>query len=100
MDEPFGALDIYTRLQMQLLLSKIWQTLQATIIFVTHDIGEAVFLGDDIYLMSTSPAKIVKSFHVDLPLERNIDTKRSTKFIELVSEIEDSLFGLIGRNLF
>jgi NitT/TauT family transport system ATP-binding protein len=100
MDEPFGALDIHTRLQMQLLLSRIWQTLEATIVFVTHDIGEAVFLGDDIYLMSANPGKIVKSFHVDLPLERNIDTKRSKKFIDLVNEIEDSLFDLIGRHLF
>jgi len=100
MDEPFGALDIYTRLQMQLLLARIWESLNATIVFVTHDINEAVFLGDDIYVMSASPARIAKSFHVDLPLVRNIDTKRSRRFIELVSEIEDALFELIGKHLF
>ncbi len=95
MDEPFGALDIHTRLQMQLLLSKIWENLLMTIVFVTHDISEAVFLGDDIYLMSANPARIVKAFHVDLPIKRDIDVKRSRRYIEIVEEIEDALYDLI-----
>jgi len=95
MDEPFGALDIHTRLQMQLLLSRIWENLLMTIVFVTHDISEAVFLGDDIYLMSACPSKIVRSFHVDLPIPRNIDIKRSRRYIEIVEEIEDILYDLI-----
>jgi len=98
MDEPFGALDVHTRLQMQLLLSRIWENLLMTIVFVTHDISEAVFLGDDIYLMSACPAKIVKSFHVDLPIPRNIDIKRSRRYIETVEEIEDVLYDLIELN--
>ena len=59
MDEPFGALDINTRLQMQDLLSTIWNKFHPTILFVTHDISEAVYLGDDIYFMKSPPSKIV-----------------------------------------
>jgi NitT/TauT family transport system ATP-binding protein len=100
MDEPFGALDINTRLQMQLLLADIWAAggTDETIIFVTHDISEAVFLGDDIYVMSANPAMIVKHFPVDLPLERNMDTKRTKKFTDLVIEIEDTMFKLIEES--
>ena len=75
MDEPFGALDTNTRTRMQLMLAKIWLQYQSTIIFVTHDISEAVFLADDIYIMGGSPAKIIEIIHVDLPLERPIDIK-------------------------
>ena len=53
MDEPFGALDIKTRLSMQDLLTNIWHQFQSTIVFVTHDISEAVYLADDIYIMKT-----------------------------------------------
>lgn len=100
MDEPFGALDVHTRLQMQLLLSRIWQDLSMTIVFVTHDISEAVFLGDYIFLMSACPAKIERGFHVDLPFPRNIEVKRSRDFVELVEEIEDALYDLMGKHLF
>ena len=68
MDEPFGALDTNTRSQMQHLLADIWLEYRPTVIFVTHDISEAVFLGDDIYIMSASPAYIVKHYHIGLPL--------------------------------
>lgn len=98
MDEPFGALDTYTRFQMQLLLAKIWETLQATIIFVTHDIAEAVFLGDEIYLMSSNPGQIVKGFHVDLPAQRTRETKQSPRFLELVAQIDDAITNLPSNN--
>jgi NitT/TauT family transport system ATP-binding protein len=94
MDEPFGALDINTRLQMQDLLLKIWHKFQPTIIFVTHDISEAVYLGDDIYIMKSPPSQIVEHIHVDLPFERDIETKRSQKFIDLVREVEDKMIGV------
>lgn len=97
MDEPFGALDVNTRLQMQLMLSKIWETTQCTIVFVTHDISEAVFLGDIIHLMSANPGRIVRSFKVDLPLVRTKETRRTPEFISLVNEVEDALFDLIQR---
>ncbi len=91
MDEPFGALDINTRLQMQDLLLKLWHKFQTTIIFITHDISEAVYLGDDIYIMKSPPSQFVEHIHVDLPFERDIETKRSQKFIDLVREVEDKM---------
>lgn len=97
MDEPFGALDVNTRYQMQLLLAKIWETTQCTIVFVTHDIAEAVFLGDYIHLMSANPGQIVRSFKVDLPVIRTKETRRSPEFIRMVQEVEDALFELIPK---
>jgi NitT/TauT family transport system ATP-binding protein len=95
MDEPFGALDLNTRLQMQLLLAEIWKNLQSTVVFVTHDIQEAVFLGDDIYLMSANPGKIVKHWVTGLPLTHDRTIRHEKKFTDLVSEIEDTMFALI-----
>ena len=91
MDEPFGALDINTRLQMQDLLTSIWRKFHPTIIFVTHDIPEAVYLADDIYIMKSAPSRFVEHIDIDLPLERNRHTKRDPRFIELVHEVEDRM---------
>ncbi|MFA5070634.1 MAG: ABC transporter ATP-binding protein [Patescibacteria group bacterium] len=94
MDEPFGALDINTRHQMQLLLCDIWEKLQSTIIFVTHDINEAVFLADDIYVMTKNPGYICKHWIIDLPKHRDRSTKRDPRFIELANEIDDYMQNL------
>jgi NitT/TauT family transport system ATP-binding protein len=94
MDEPFGALDINTRLQMQDLLSKIWNKFHPTIMFVTHDISEAVYLGDDIYFMKSPPSKIVDHLPVPLPFDRHREMKREQKFIDLVREVEDKMVQL------
>ena len=94
MDEPFGALDINTRLQMQDLLLELWHKFHPTIVFVTHDISEAVYLGDDIYIMKAAPSKIVRHIHVDLPFERDRSTKRGDKFESLVHEVEDAMIGV------
>lgn len=91
MDEPFGALDIKTRFQMQEMLEDIWHKFNSTIIFVTHDISEAVFLADDIYIMKAAPSLIADHISVDLPLQRNRDTKRDPKFLDLVQEVEDRM---------
>jgi len=91
MDEPFGALDINTRLQMQTLLADLWLKFHPTVIFITHDIAEAVFLGDDIYIMKSPPSKIVEHIHVDLPFHRTYETKRDPRFIQLVQEVEDRM---------
>lgn len=91
MDEPFGALDIRTRLQVQDLLANIWNKFQSTIIFVTHDISEAVYLGDDIYIMKSAPSQIVRHIKVDLPLERDRMIKRDPKYIGLVHQVEDAM---------
>ncbi len=91
MDEPFGALDINTRFQMQILLAELWLKFHPTVIFITHDISEAVFLGDDIYIMKSPPSKIVEHIHVDLPFHRTYETKRDPRFIQLVQEVEDRM---------
>lgn len=91
MDEPFGALDIRTRLQMQELLTDIWHRFHSTVIFVTHDIREAVFLGDDIYILKSQPSRFVEHIHVDLPLQRDNNIKRDPRYEELVREVEDAM---------
>lgn len=91
MDEPFGALDIKTRLQMQDMLADIWQEIHPTVVFVTHDISEAVYLGDEIFILKSAPSHFVERIHVDLPFERNRALKRSPRFTELVHEVEDKM---------
>jgi NitT/TauT family transport system ATP-binding protein len=94
MDEPFGALDINTRLQMQDLLAELWLDFHPTVIFVTHDISEAVYLGDDIYIMKSPPSRFVEHIEVDLPFHRTRETKRTPRFIELVHEAEDRMIAV------
>ena len=91
MDEPFGALDVKTRLQMQDLLAGIWNKFHPTVVFVTHDISEAVYLGDDIYIMKSAPSRFVEHIKVDLPLKRTRETKRDPRFVDLVREVEDRM---------
>ncbi len=96
LDEPFGALDIRTRLQMQELLCKLWVELSktdeaTTIILVTHDISEAVYLGDEIHIMGKAPSKIIDKIQVKLPLVRNREMKKLPYFKELVSQIEEKM---------
>ncbi|MEM7575211.1 MAG: ABC transporter ATP-binding protein [Bacteroidota bacterium] len=94
MDEPFGALDINTRLQMQDLLTEVWHQIHPTIVFVTHDIPEAVYLADDIYMMKPAPSRFTEHVHVDLPLQRDRSTKRTDRYIELVREVEDKMIAI------
>lgn len=91
MDEPFGALDGITRYEMQMLLGELWQSLQSTILFVTHDIQEAVFLGDDIYILDPRIGKISQHIHVDLPLGRDMSSKRDPRFMRHVIEVEEAM---------
>ncbi|MEM6321700.1 MAG: ABC transporter ATP-binding protein, partial [Bacteroidota bacterium] len=91
MDEPFGALDVGTRIQMQDLLLGLWHQFHPTIVFVTHDIAEAVYLADDIYIMKKAPSRFVEHIHIDLPFERTRATKREARFEELVHLVEDKM---------
>lgn len=96
MDEPFGALDIKTRIQMQELLVTLWQRFHSTILFVTHDINEAVYLADDIYIMKSPPSLIIEHIDIDLPLRRDHTTKREPHFTELVHHVEDTMIRIAG----
>jgi NitT/TauT family transport system ATP-binding protein len=91
MDEPFGALDGITRYEMQMLLANLWRTLQSTIIFITHDFQEAIFLGDDIYVLDPRIGKIGAHIQVNMPSERNLLMKRDPKFASLVLDLEEAL---------
>ncbi len=87
MDEPFGALDAQTRLTMQELLLSVWQQLKPTIVFVTHDIDEALFLADTIYVMSARPGRIQARMTVPLSRPRTIEDTTSEGFNAMKREI-------------
>ncbi|RLD63943.1 MAG: ABC transporter ATP-binding protein [Bacteroidetes bacterium] len=91
MDEPFGALDTNTRLKMQDFLISVWEKVHPTIVLVTHDISEAVYLGDDVYIMSTAPSSIIEHVRIDLPFDRDKEIKRDKRFTELVFYLEDRM---------
>ncbi|MFW5689447.1 MAG: ABC transporter ATP-binding protein, partial [Spirochaetota bacterium] len=73
MDEPFGSLDAVTRRTLQQELLHIWQTTKTSVLFVTHDVEEAVFLADRIVLLAGSPARVVEEYRVDSERPRHVD---------------------------
>lgn len=83
MDEPFGALDSQTRHVMQENLLKIWEEFRITVVFVTHDIDEAIFLGDRVLVMSASPGRIIADLTISLPRPRDPDIAVDDSFIRL-----------------
>lgn len=94
MDEPFGALDIVTRRQMQVFLRKIFQDnngLDPTVLLVTHEIRESIFLSSDIYILDANPANVRCHIEIDLPTERKVSLKRDPKFLEYVNYVEDMM---------
>jgi NitT/TauT family transport system ATP-binding protein len=93
MDEPFGALDPQTKANMQLLMRQIWQKERTTVVFITHDIEEAVFLSTRVLVMSASPGKIIADVPVYLPYDRDLDLKDTKEFIQLRKEINQLLHG-------
>lgn len=94
MDEPFGALDVGTRVEMQDMLLKINLELQPTILFVTHDIGEAVYVANRIYIFSSSPGTIVDVIDLDLPIDRDRSIKYSARFRKYESMILERIHAL------
>lgn len=93
MDEPFGALDAFTRDEMNLLLLQLWSETKKTIAFVTHSIMEALFLSDRILIMTPRPGRLAKEFVVELPRPRTLDMQTSPYFIESVKEIKQIIHG-------
>jgi NitT/TauT family transport system ATP-binding protein len=87
MDEPFSALDAISREKMNSELLRIWSSEKKTVLFVTHNIGEAVFLSDRVYVLSPRPATIVEVVSIDLPRPRKHSIKDSLEYIHYVSEI-------------
>jgi NitT/TauT family transport system ATP-binding protein len=89
MDEPFGALDPQTRMNMQDLLIRLWRDVEATVFFVTHSIEEAVFLGDRVYIMGTGPGRIMKELEVEPADRPALEMARVPRFQETVYYIRD-----------
>lgn len=87
MDEPFGALDSQTRLQMQQLLLQVWEKSRKTVVFVTHDIDEAIMLGDRVFVMGSKPGRIQKILDVNIPHPRTLDMAMEPEFLTLKKEI-------------
>ncbi len=92
MDEPFGALDAQTRVVMQELLAKIRRETNTTILFITHDIDEAVLLGDRVYVMSRRPGSVRDVLRVELPGERSHNSLVLPEFLEIKKKIMDMLW--------
>ena len=91
MDEPFGALDEFTRERMNLELLDIWAATHKTVIFVTHSISEAVFLSNRVVVMTPRPGKIAAVVDIDLPYPRTFDTRESEQFFDLVTQVRETL---------
>lgn len=89
MDEPFGALDPQTRLAMQDLLVELWRKVEATVFFVTHSIEEAVYLGDRVYVLSSSPGTMAREIEVEAPNRPAAEMQRESAFQETVYQIRD-----------
>jgi NitT/TauT family transport system ATP-binding protein len=91
MDEPFGALDEFTRERMNMELLRIWERTGITVIFVTHSIPEAVFLSSRVVVMSPRPGRITKMIDIDLPYPRAFETREQPRFFELVTDVREHL---------
>ena len=99
MDEPFASLDAQTREFMQSELLGIWSKSSKTVLFVTHQIDEAVYLSDRVLVMSARPGRLIADITVDIPRPRDLRIKREPKFVELVSQVWDLLHGPAGGSL-
>ncbi len=91
MDEPFGALDAFTRDEMNLLIQKIWMETGKTIVFVTHNVTEAIFLADRVVVLTPRPGRLAHIFPIDLPRPRSIEQTFTPAFIKTVLEIKGTI---------
>ena len=95
MDEPFAALDAQTRELMQAELLRIWSTSSKTVLFITHQIDEAIFLSDRVIVMSARPGRIIADILIELPRPRELNIKRTSGFVAY----EEQIWNLISTQL-
>ena len=91
MDEPFGALDEFTRDRMNMELLRIWQQTGTTILFVTHSIAEAAFLSNRVVIMSARPGRIKSVIDIELPYPRQFETREEPAYYDYVTQIRETL---------
>ncbi len=91
LDEPLGALDALTRLSMQMWLLDLWQTFDASVLFITHDVREAILLSDRIYVLSARPARVLRVVEVDLPRPRKQEHLAWEQSVRLEQELVEQL---------
>jgi len=87
LDEPFGALDALTRLSLQMWLLELWQTFHSSVLFITHDVREAILLSDRIYVLSSRPARVLRVVEVDLPRPRQSEYLALEQAVRLEQEL-------------
>ena len=91
MDEPFGALDAQTRLLMQELLTRIWEAHKLTVLFITHDVDEAVYISDRVIVMTNQPGRVKEEVAITLPRPRTIEVQETPEFLALRHRILTSI---------
>jgi ABC-type nitrate/sulfonate/bicarbonate transport system ATPase subunit len=100
MDEPFGALDAQTRGMMQELLLKIWEEHKVTVLFVTHDVDEAIFLADRVVVLASRPGRVKKEIQIDLPRPRSFEIVTDPEFAaykrEILADIREETLKLMA----
>lgn len=89
LDEPFSALDAQTRLLMQEWLLEVWESLRKTVFYITHDVEEALFLSDRVYVMSARPGRLIEDVRVELPRPRAYEVRADARFTELKVRLMD-----------
>ncbi|MGH3859010.1 ABC transporter ATP-binding protein [Actinokineospora sp.] len=89
LDEPFGALDVQTKEDMQVLVRQVWRDTGTTVLMVTHDVEEAVFLGGRVVVLACDPGRVAADIAVALPEDRDLAIKRDPDFLALRASIED-----------
>jgi NitT/TauT family transport system ATP-binding protein len=89
LDEPFGALDVQTKEDMQVFLRRVWRAEGTTVVMVTHDVEEAVFLAQRVLVLGSDPGRVLADLPVELPDERDLRLKRTPGFLALRAQVED-----------
>lgn len=95
MDEPFGALDEITRDRLNEELRRIWQETGTTILFVTHSVYEALYLGEQVLVLAANPGRVATLATVDLPRDRDLKIRETSQFVTMAGALRD----VLGRGL-